>query len=419
MLVAGDEDITQQLGAHKENKRSNTLLVMNYVLNALHSSRKVNIRSIYYQNVNAFKKQSNVEEILQRISHVLGIRRESLNVRASHKGLFLSSALSIQLCNGNVLNGSDSVANFIPTMEDIHQVDVSQVAFVLVVEKETVFSTLREIRFTCSSVHGPTILLTGKGYPDFATRDILSHLAKILPASIPFIALVDSDPHGLHIFFTYKFGSDRQSEQHRSSRCSRLMLLGLRCEEFDLLVSYFKLIRKLMFYSLSIPPDQSLRLSDKDNSICSKMEQTLDLRQYSSRDDPCERIRWVEVCIVFAFTKPSLSLDNLRLVRFSNEIKIMKSHNIKWEIEALYNASSSHIADTFYGKCLERYIDNKMSMYFDQQAVLRIGEGYESLLIAPEKTLNGISHLDTMNIGNENEDILLVSDCDEDELLLG
>ncbi|TIB39535.1 hypothetical protein E3P86_01070 [Wallemia ichthyophaga] len=182
MLVAGDEDITQQLGAHKECKRSNTLLVMNYVLNALHSSRKVNIRSIYYQNVNAFKKQSNVEEILQRISHVLGIRRESLNVRASHKGLFLSSALSIQLCNGNVLNGSDSVANFIPTMEDIHQVDVSQVAFVLVVEKETVFSTLREIRFTCSSVHGPTILLTGKGYPDFATRDILSHLAKILPA---------------------------------------------------------------------------------------------------------------------------------------------------------------------------------------------------------------------------------------------
>lgn len=103
---------------------ANTLLVMNYVLNALHSSRKVNIRSIYYQNVNAFKKQSNVEEILQRISHVLGIRRESLNVRASHKGLFLSSALSIQLCNGNVLNGSDSVANYIPTMEDIHQVDV-------------------------------------------------------------------------------------------------------------------------------------------------------------------------------------------------------------------------------------------------------------------------------------------------------
>ncbi|TIB25579.1 hypothetical protein E3P86_04172 [Wallemia ichthyophaga] len=130
------------------------------------------------------------------------------------------------------------------------------------------------------------------------------------------------------------------------------------------------------------------------------MEQTLDLRQYSSRDDPCKGI----------------SLDNLR---FSNEIKIMKSHNIKWEIEALYNASSSHIADTFYGKYLERYIDNKMSMYFDQQAVLRIGEGYESLLIAPEKTLNGISHLDTMNIGNENEDILLVSDCDEDELLLG
>lgn len=126
MLIVNPRDVS---GAHLlpsliSTFKANTLLVIDYVLNALQSARKINIRSIYYQHVNAFKKQSNVQDILQRLSHVLDVRRESLNVRPSHKGLFLSSALSIQLRNGNVLNGSDTVANYIPTIEDIHQVDV-------------------------------------------------------------------------------------------------------------------------------------------------------------------------------------------------------------------------------------------------------------------------------------------------------
>lgn len=155
------------------------LLVINYVLNALESNRKVNIRGIYYQNVDTFKKQSNVQALLKKLTEVLEVRRAALNVRPSHKGLFLSSVLSIQLNNGNVVMGSDTSASHIPTCEDISQLDVvgntfvllsqsnlskSQVSFVLVVEKETVFSELREIQFSRSSVHGHNIILTVRNF---------------------------------------------------------------------------------------------------------------------------------------------------------------------------------------------------------------------------------------------------------------
>ena len=59
----------------------------------------------------------------------------------------------------------------------------------------------------------------------------LEHVLKL--PSVPIIAFVDSDPHGLRIFSTYKYGSERDAEQQRRAQCSRLVLLGLRCEEFD------------------------------------------------------------------------------------------------------------------------------------------------------------------------------------------
>lgn len=94
----------------------------------------------------------------------------------------------------------------------------------------------------------------------------------------------------------------------------------------------------------------------------------------------------------------------------------MKKLNQKWEIEALYNASSPEVADMFNGKCLERYIDNKMSTFFDQQAILEIGKEQESSVLLPEKIPNSIECSITLDI--DGEDFLIVSDCDDNELLL-
>ncbi|TIC33410.1 DNA topoisomerase IV, alpha subunit [Wallemia mellicola] len=384
------------------------LLVINYVLNALESNRKVNIRGIYYQNVDTFKKQSNVQALLKKLTEVLEVRRAALNVRPSHKGLFLSSALSIQLNNGNVVMGSDTSACHIPTCEDISQLDVvgntfvllsqsnlskSQVSFVLVVEKETVFSALREIQFSRSSVHGHNIILTlsnnakGKGYPDIATRDLLNHLANVIPEKyilsylkdVPFIGLVDSDPHGLRIFLTYKFGSENMQQEKLQMACPRLKLMGLRNAEFDL---------------LCIPPNQALSITKKEKTICKKMIQRLDLMDRS------------------AFGVKELKWDR-------DEIKQMVTYDRKFEIEALYSAPTPNGETVFSGQVLGEYIDSKLTIWLKQQAILDEAgfEDMSSILSYCEHFENYTSNSATDSTLVDNF-LVLSNSQDEDDFIL-
>ncbi|KAF9568835.1 DNA topoisomerase 6 subunit A [Mortierella alpina] len=126
-------------------------------------------------------------------------------------------------------------------MDDIVHIEIHpKTLFVLVVEKESTFLHLARSGF-CNT-HGPCVLLTSKGYPDFVARQLLKHLERMvqngtftmfLPYSpftsgipalgsyiadghlidrqvslkIPLLALVDCDPHGFKIFLTYRCGS--------------------------------------------------------------------------------------------------------------------------------------------------------------------------------------------------------------------
>ncbi|KAL2610667.1 hypothetical protein R1flu_029240 [Riccia fluitans] len=71
--------------------------------------------------------------------------------------------------------------------------------------EETVFQRLASDRFYDFA---PSIIITGKGYPDLATRVMLRRLHQAFPA-LPIFALVDWNPAGLAILCTYKFGSMR------------------------------------------------------------------------------------------------------------------------------------------------------------------------------------------------------------------
>lgn len=77
--------------------------------------------------------------------------------------------------------------------------------FVLVVEKEAVFRDL------CTSHFKPSVLVTGKGYPDKNTLAFLNCLLKSYPG-IPVFGLIDSDPYGFQILANYKFGSTNNRE---------------------------------------------------------------------------------------------------------------------------------------------------------------------------------------------------------------
>jgi len=166
-------------------------------------------RDIYYQDVPLFKSQSVVDQLVDDISATFGMGRADMHVRASAKGLFCGAALTIHLSSGEVISGNESESALIPTAEQIVHLDVSDdLAWVLVVEKEAVFQTLVHQGFAdCSSSLGRGIIITGKGYPDLATRHLVGTFSRNLPSSIPIVAIVDADPHGIDIMSTYQFGS--------------------------------------------------------------------------------------------------------------------------------------------------------------------------------------------------------------------
>ncbi|KAI9509183.1 DNA topoisomerase IV alpha subunit [Russula earlei] len=167
-------------------------------------------RDIFYRDVPLFKKQRVVDKLVDDLAATIDTGRAYLNVRASPKGLICGSGLSIHTVSGNVIHITESEGTLIPAAEDILSLEVpNSVNWVLIVEKEAVFQTLRQLCFTRHPFWrlGIGIMITGKGYPDLATRQLVKMLSENLPYTVPVVALVDGDAYGLDIVSVYKFGS--------------------------------------------------------------------------------------------------------------------------------------------------------------------------------------------------------------------
>ncbi|KAI5634707.1 type IIB DNA topoisomerase domain-containing protein [Phthorimaea operculella] len=147
----------------------------------------------------------------------------NLGIVATAKGL-IAGPLTMHTRDGNVVDCMASGGTIIP--QDINGIKEfrSTAKYILVVEKDAIFQKLLDegalIRL------GPVIILTGKGYPDVCTRQLLCRLCAEL--RLRALALVDADPHGFEIFLTYKYGSLAQSHLSSSLACSSLSLLGAR-----------------------------------------------------------------------------------------------------------------------------------------------------------------------------------------------
>ena len=93
---------------------------------------------------------------------------------------------------------------FISIIQDVPDLDWEVDAdYVLVVEKDAVFQRLLEERILSKRKFSRVLMVTGKGVPDLATRQLVSYLA----IGLPVLILTDCDPYGLEIFLTYKYGS--------------------------------------------------------------------------------------------------------------------------------------------------------------------------------------------------------------------
>ncbi|EPQ57433.1 topoisomerase acting in meiosis, partial [Gloeophyllum trabeum ATCC 11539] len=190
-------------------------------------------RDMYYKDVPLFKSQTVVNRLVDDMAATFEIGRADMNVRAASKGLFAGENLVIHLQDGAEIRGNDSEGMLIPAAEEISHFEVKDhITWVLIVEKEAIFQTLCRYKFAShASLPGEGVIITGKGYPDVATRQLVKTLSDNLPTHVPMLALVDGDAYGLDILSVYKFGSASMRHENEKLAASRLEWLGIWSSE--------------------------------------------------------------------------------------------------------------------------------------------------------------------------------------------
>ncbi|KAL8281123.1 hypothetical protein RQP46_006481 [Phenoliferia psychrophenolica] len=224
------------------------------ILDGLRGNVVATKRDLFYRSVKLFGKQARVDAIVEDIAATLQVRREDLNIVAAPKGLF-AGHIEIFTKDGKSVKPGDNGA-LIPPSVAIERIACDNVKWVLVVEKEAVFQSLCAPAFlqdTMGSLHG--VLLTGKGYPDLSTRELIKRLSDDYP-SVPILCLVDADPHGLEILATYKHGSASLAFDRANLAVPSIEWIGVKGTEWD---------------ALRIPRDELLPLTKADRTKALKL----------------------------------------------------------------------------------------------------------------------------------------------------
>ncbi|CAJ0861868.1 14585_t:CDS:10, partial [Entrophospora sp. SA101] len=140
-------------------------------------------RSVYYRDVNLFGNSERVDRAIDDLCCIFRVTGRSLNLIASAKGL-ISGDFKLFKNNQIILEDSINSTNL-----------ESEAKIIIVVEKEATFQTLLSNKIFQKL--DSCMLITGKGYPDVATRQLIKLFCDLQP-KIKILGFFDSDPHGRH-----------------------------------------------------------------------------------------------------------------------------------------------------------------------------------------------------------------------------
>ncbi|KAL8824730.1 MAG: hypothetical protein Q9170_008061 [Blastenia crenularia] len=161
--------------------------------------------------------------------------------------------------------GLTETAMLIDDVDKIQSIDISDVVWILVVEKESTFRTLHTSKVHETMSAGKGIILTAKGYPDVSTRAFLRLLSLSSYPLPPVFALVDFDPDGIAIMSTYKHGSFTLSHENANLKTPTIRWLGVKSGDLSLDIA------KYGPRDTNSEKDGLLRLSRRDRKKAVKM----------------------------------------------------------------------------------------------------------------------------------------------------
>ena len=196
--------------------------------------RVVTQRELYYSHADFFVSQDQLMTALQKAQSVLGVPRHSLGVYAAGKGWFAGSISTLEEQDGSVeVEGVwvlTKKPKAIPSASVCEEqfTRTNSARFFLVVEKECIFRRLCDEKIW-EREGMSCILVTGCGFPDFATRAFLKQLV-CKNVDLPVLILTDYNPFGLAIYLNYAFGS-KASPDGDAFNVSSAIWLGLHYED--------------------------------------------------------------------------------------------------------------------------------------------------------------------------------------------
>ena len=224
--------------------------VMSFVHQLLMSNRTTTTREVYYVFVTHFRNQRECDDVILDVARLLGVSRRSMGLSASPKGWFCGC---VEISSRGTLPSGKDVSGIVDgtsllsvqglpitrewterdergRTEDGVEIRLTskRARVILVIEKEGVYNRLSEERIYDRM---PCILVTGKGFPDLATRALVSALHREL--DLPVVGLCDCNPYGVSVLSMYHCAGDRMGVDGRRRYTVPIRWLGLRPSEVD------------------------------------------------------------------------------------------------------------------------------------------------------------------------------------------
>lgn len=174
-----------------------------------------------------FRCTRHLSEAIEDVVMLLGVPRSSLGITCSSKGLIsgplsLCGAYGVTDCSSDIAPAGRPIPGDLASISSLEYSISAPILGVLIVEKDAVFQQLARVNKTPHY-----IIVTGKGYPDLATRAFLAGFHAAHP-KVPLFGVVDWNPSGLAILGLYKFGSPRRMAESMKYALPALRWLGVR-----------------------------------------------------------------------------------------------------------------------------------------------------------------------------------------------
>lgn len=165
------------------------------------------------------------------------------------------------------------------------QILKSGISVVILIEKDSFFDYLINSLDIFSEIPS-ALLITGKGYPDYNTREFLDSMLVQAP-EIPIVYMGDFDPFGIDIYLQYCYGNKNCCFE--DFEIPSLFFIGLDGRNFEAAVAHevslsveeiSKLHQVLSLDFLKSCPKQSPKLGDETNFQIMKMDEIKQILYY-------------------------------------------------------------------------------------------------------------------------------------------